>query len=119
MTSASLKKRRCETQKECHNFKQAARDICINNIFTLAIWDDKFRAEFKRLKGNDNTEDKYVETGNSSDLYNVTKEAYVKTNTKQVRNSCNKLSQSKVASKGKSDSFMKPCSHCGKGQKQG
>ena len=55
--------------------KHVAREIHITNIPDLAIWDDKLRAEAKKLKGNDNTEDKYVEAGNTWDLENATKEA--------------------------------------------
>ena len=41
----------------------------------LAVQDHKPRAEFKRLKGNNSTEDKYVDTGNTWTLENATKEA--------------------------------------------
>ena len=49
-----------EAHKDC---KQAAGEIHIKDILTLAAWDEKLRAEFKKLKGNENTEDKYIEAG--------------------------------------------------------
>ena len=70
MTSTSLK-RRCETHKDCQDCKQVAKDI-----LTLVVWNDKLRAEFKMLKGNNNTENKYMQTGYTCNWENTTKEAY-------------------------------------------
>ena len=67
---------RCEIHKDCQNCKQKGREIHIKDILTLAVWDDKLREEFKKLKGNDCTEDMYLEAGNTWDLENATKEAY-------------------------------------------
>ena len=76
---------RCETHKEC---KQTAIGIHIKDILSLAEWDN--RVEFKKLKGKDNTEDKYVEAGNTWDLENATKKHISKTYRSKGRHSCNK-----------------------------
>ena len=75
---------------------------------TLAVWDEKLGAELKKLKGDDNTEGKYVEAGNTWDLENATEEAYKQeqTLTKEDIHVIS-LHKSKVANKANSDSFIK------------
>ena len=75
------KEGRCETHKDSHACKQTAREIHIKDILTLALWDDILKTEFKRLKSNHNTEDKCIETSNTWNIENATKEAY---NSKQT-----------------------------------
>ena len=98
---------RCEKSKDCKYCKQAAREVHMKNIFNLAAWDDKLRAEFKKLKANNNTKDKYAVACNTWDLKNATK-VYKKnqTLTKEDIHSIS-LHKSKVANKASSDSFMK------------
>ena len=45
----------------------------MKHILTLTVSDEN--SQLKRLKGNDNTGDKYIEAGNTWDLENATKEA--------------------------------------------
>ena len=86
--------RRCETHKDFPDNKQAAREIHIKDILTLGVRDYKLREEVKKLMGYDNTEHKYVEAGNTWNLQNGTKEAYMqKTIINKGRPSCNKPSQ--------------------------
>ena len=80
------------------------------------MWDDKPGAEFKKLNCNDNTEDKYVEKGNTGDLENASKEVYKhkQTITKKDIHAVS-LQKSKVANRANSDSFIKSCKCYGKG----
>ena len=81
------------------------------------VWDNKVRTEFKMLKGNETTEDKYVEAGNSWDLENATKEAYKlkQTLTKEDIHAII-ICKSKVANEANSESLIS-CKYCGKGHK--
>ena len=56
----SAQEGRHETTRDCQNCKQATRH---QRHPDQAVWDDKLRAEFKKLKGNDNTEDRKLGAG--------------------------------------------------------
>ena len=73
ITSASFKRR--EDVKHIRNVRTASRQEgkSTSDILNLAVWDDKLGAEFKKLKGDDNIVDMYVEEGKTWDLENTTK----------------------------------------------
>ena len=109
---------RCETHKDCHDCKKAAIEICIKDILTLAVWDDKLVVEFRKMKGNYNTEGEYVEADNTWDLENGTKEACMQKQT-LTKEDIHEISLHRSCQKASSDSFIKSCTYCGKGHKQG
>ena len=60
MTNASLK---FDDHKGCQGCKDAAKEIRMKDVLMISVKDEKFRSEFKKLKGADSTVAKYEEAG--------------------------------------------------------
>ena len=105
-SEADKEEGRCETHKDCQGLKQAAREIHIKDILILAVRNYKLRTELEKVKGNDNTEDRYVEAGNTWDLENASWEAYKQRQTLTKENIHTiSFHKSKVGNKASSDSL--------------